>query len=49
MACGGRDEQNSWGVGTARGETQDMAEEPWVLVGPGRCRMVKTVPERLGS
>ena len=29
MVCGGRDEQNSRRVGTARGETEDMAGETW--------------------
>ena len=49
MVCGGRDDRNSRRVGTARGETEDMAGEPWFLVGPARCRMVKSVQERLGS
>ena len=30
MVCGGRDDLESRCVGTARGETEDMAGEPWL-------------------
>ena len=49
MARGSCDDKHSRRVGTARGETEDMAGEPWFLAGPEMCCMVKTVQELLGS